>query len=611
VASDALGAGLTNYSVTLSNGTLTVNAASLLIMAGNTNKVYGTALQPTLYSVVGLTNSDSVTNLTLASTGSATNAGVGTYPIVASDALGAGLANYSVTLSNGTLTVNPASLLITALSTNKEVGQTLVFNGNEFVTAGLMADDSVTSATLSSSGSGAGAVAGTYSITVTNALGVGLTNYSIAYANGTLTVTNPAFQFIITSVATTNGVATVTWNSISNQTYRLLYKDDLLNTNWSVVPQDVTATSASTSHTNVIGTTPMRYYRVQQISNSAPTLSVIAEQTIPELSALTITNAAADTDLPAELLTYELISAPTNATVSNAGVVSWTPTEQQGPSTNQFVIRVADNGGLAATNAFVVVVTELNSAPVVQNPISDQSGEYASGFNYQFPENTFGDVDSAVLTYSASGLPSGVSFTPGTRTLSGTPLQTGAFPVSVVATDDGVPSLSATNVFTLTVAPRALVITATDTNKVYGSVLFPVLFTATGLTNSDTVTNLTLTSTGSPADAAVGPYPIVATNALGSGLENYLITYVPGTLTVTPPAPQDFSITSIVAMDGIATITWGSVSNIAYELQFKTNLLQTNWIAIVPTVVATGPTAWMTNAMGTDEQHYYRVKAAW
>ena len=48
-------------------------------------------------------------------------------------------------------------------------------------------------------------------------------------------------------------------------------------------------------------------------------------------------------------------------------------------------------------------------------------------------------------------------------------------------------------------------------------------------------TSVTLTSTGAPATATVAgsPYAITASAAVGTGLANYAITYVDGSLTVT------------------------------------------------------------------------------
>src|SRR5262249_47475413 len=62
-------------------------------------------------------------------------------------------------------------------------------------------------------------------------------------------------------------------------------------------------------------------------------------------------------------------------------------------------------------------------------------------------------------------------------------------------------------------------------------------FTETGLVtaNGDTITGVTEASTGAAATAAVGMYDIVPSAATGTGLGNYTITYLHGTLTVFPP----------------------------------------------------------------------------
>ena len=95
-----------------------------------------------------------------------------------------------------------------------------------------------------------------------------------------------------------------------------------------------------------------------------------------------------------------------------------------------------------------------------------------------------------------------------------------------------------TNV-SLTVLPAPLTITATNQTKTYGQTLnfSGTEFTTTGLVNGDTVTGALIASAGSPPTAPVSglPYTITITNAMGdAGLTNYNITYVSGSLTVTP-----------------------------------------------------------------------------
>ena len=81
-------------------------------------------------------------------------------------------------------------------------------------------------------------------------------------------------------------------------------------------------------------------------------------RTILELTALSVTNQATDTDLPASTLTYTLLAAPAGTVIDASGVITWTPTEAQGPGTYTFTTWVTDNASpaLSSTNSFTVVV---------------------------------------------------------------------------------------------------------------------------------------------------------------------------------------------------------------------------------------------------------------
>ncbi len=113
----------------------------------------------------------------------------------------------------------------------------------------------------------------------------------------------------------------------------------------------------------------------------------------------------------------------------------------------------------------------------------------------------------------------------------------------------------------LTVTPAALTITANSTTKTYGQVLTFAgnEFTTIGLINGDTVAGVSLSSTGATATAPVAgsPYAIIATNAVGSRLNNYTISYVAGSLTVfkTSPTITTTPNTSVVTMGTATTLT--------------------------------------------------------
>jgi filamentous hemagglutinin family protein len=197
VPGNAQGTGLANYTIAYVDGSLTVIPAALTVTAKNQSKVYGTALDlgTTAFTTTGgLFNGDTVKSVTLKSAGAGANASVegSPYTIVPSNAQGTGLANYTITYVDGSLTVTPATLTITANSQSKVYGTALDLGTTAFTTtAPSLSDVSITSVTLTSIGAAAAAnVAGApYAIVASNAQGTGLNNYTIDYVNGWLAVT--------------------------------------------------------------------------------------------------------------------------------------------------------------------------------------------------------------------------------------------------------------------------------------------------------------------------------------------------------------------------------------------------------------------------------------
>jgi hypothetical protein len=88
----------------------------------------------------------------------------------------------------------------------------------------------------------------------------------------------------------------------------------------------------------------------------------------------------------------------------------------------------------------------------------------------------------------------------------------------------------------LTITPAALTITADNQSMIYGTGLPSLTVHYTGFANGDTAASLspalTVTTTAT-ATSNVGTYPI---NATGATDPNYTISYVSGTLTITPAA---------------------------------------------------------------------------
>ena len=97
--------------------------------------------------------------------------------------------------------------------------------------------------------------------------------------------------------------------------------------------------------------------------NAPPTLAGATNATIDELMGYTQALVPQDADVPAQALSVALVSGPSGLVVTN-GVLAWTPTEAQGPSTNTVNVLVGD-GVATMTNSFTLVVREVNAPPTL------------------------------------------------------------------------------------------------------------------------------------------------------------------------------------------------------------------------------------------------------
>lgn len=95
------------------------------------------------------------------------------------------------------ITVDPKPLIITANDQTKVYGSAFSFSGTEFSAAGLINNDAVTGAALSSPGTQASAEVSDspYVITPSAASGTGISNYSISYTNGAFSITKAPLTF--------------------------------------------------------------------------------------------------------------------------------------------------------------------------------------------------------------------------------------------------------------------------------------------------------------------------------------------------------------------------------------------------------------------------------
>ena len=187
-----------------------VAKAGLTVTATSVSRTYGAANPTLTYTLVGFVNSDTQATATTGAPTETTTAtmtsAVGSYPItIAAGTLAA--PNYTFSFANGTLTVSPAPLTLTANNATRAYGTANpTFTGT---ITGTVNNDTLTetfstAATVSSN-------AGTYAI-VPAVTGANASNYTVTAANGTLTVTQvkPGITLIASPVTGYNGSTTIT-----------------------------------------------------------------------------------------------------------------------------------------------------------------------------------------------------------------------------------------------------------------------------------------------------------------------------------------------------------------------------------------------------------------
>src|SRR5206468_2987274 len=153
-----------------------------------------------------------------------------------------------------------------------------------------------------------------------------------------------------------------------------------------------------------------------------PLLTVPANQTINELTALNVSASASDPDIPANVLTFSLIAPPSGMSINPAsGLIQWTPAGEQEPSVDVIGVVVTDNvmPNLSATNSFTVTVNEVNSAPVLTVPTNHVINELA--LLSVFASATDSDISTNTLTFGLIAPPSGMSINPVTGLIQWTP----------------------------------------------------------------------------------------------------------------------------------------------------------------------------------------------
>ncbi len=413
--------------------------------------------------------------------------------------------------------------------------------------------------------------------------------------------------------ATIDANGLITWTPVAGQVPSTnVFTTVVMDTNTNAInAQHLSATNSFTVTVNAI--------------HNGPSLPAQGNRTVDELTLLTVANTASDSDVPALTLNYQLLNPPAMASISSNGVITWVPSEAQGPGTNIITTVVTDSGGLSATNSFSVTVNEVNTAPV----LPAQTNVTIVGLAALVVTNTAGDSDIPInsLAYvlqtgptnaaiDANGI---ITWTP----MAGQVPSTNVF--TTVVTDsnpDAVNAqhLSATNSFTVTVnaihnGPSLPVQSNRTVNE-----LTPLTVTNTASDSDIPAWALSYALLNAPATASIDASGVIAwtPSQAEAGTTNNIITVVTDqgqpplsatnsfTVTVNPPPPPPL-ILSVSLTNGVAWITWSSTPGYNYQLQYKDDLLTTNWNPCDTGMRAGGESLTTTNVSGGSMQRFYRV----
>jgi DNA-binding beta-propeller fold protein YncE len=258
---------------------------------------------------------------------------------------------------------------------------------------------------------------------------------------------------------------------------------------------------------------------------------------------------------------------PAGMSFSSAGILSGTPV-QSGTFSSITVTAIDANGCAATTAAYTLVVA--CQTITVTNPTS-ATDTISSPFSATFTQS--GAVGAVTFALASGTLPTGLTLGTDGR-LSGTPTQTGTFPITVKATDSNGCAGTATSAYNLIIACNTITVTNPAVTTGTAGLAFAQTFTASGILGTATwsesgtlpagITLNAATGVLSGTTSATGSFPIVvkATDTNGcSSISSYTLTIGCQTIAVTNPAvssgvpgvafSQTFTVTGI-----LGTKTW-------------------------------------------------------
>ena len=528
-----------DYSITYVAGSLTVTTAPLLITADNQTKVYGAALPTLTASYTGFVNGDTSESLTaqpsLSTTATAAS-DAGGYTITASGAVDS---DYSISYASGTLTITQAALTITADDQSKVYGEelpTLTASYSGFVNGDTAANLDI-GPTLSTTATTNSDV-GVYSITVSGAADV---DYTITFVSGTLTVTSAALTITADNQTKVYGAAlpmlTASYSGFVNGDTSASLTTLPTVTTTATASSDVLGSPYSITASGAADTNYTITYVAGTLTVTPATLSAVADN---------LSRPEGQANPPLTYTIFGLVNGDTTSVISGAPNLSTTATTASFDGQYPITITV---GTLSAANYDfntvdgIMTVTETPDTTIVltANPGSTSTYGQSITFTATFiPFDSEAVPPTGTVAFEIDGTPIGspVTLLDNTATSESiSSLYVGLHTVEANYTGDSFYDPNSQSM-TQTVTPAPLLITADNQTKVYGAAVPTLTASYSGFVNDDTPASLTTlpvlgTTATVSSDVSGNPYTITASGAVDN---NYTISYVAGSLTITPAA---------------------------------------------------------------------------
>jgi hypothetical protein len=387
---------LANYTVTLNKGKLTITPAILTVTPADASREYGDP-NPSFFTgtITGIKNGDNIT-ASYASTATQASA-VGSYDITATlNDSTTRLANYTVTLNKGKLTISMAILTVTPANSTRTYGDpNPAFTGS---IAGIKNGDNIT-ATYSTTATPDSAV-GTYDITAAlNDPGNKLTNYNVTSNIGHLTVNKASLTVKADDASRFYGAA----NPVFSGTITGIVNGDAISASYTT-----SATAASPVGAYAIvptvtdgGTNKLVNYTVSttdgRLTVTPASLTITPDGGKSKTFGSTF---SAFTGIPAGLqngdtvvVTYASLGAAPAASVGNYDITVADVSFTHGLATNYTITRNTAINGLIVNQATLTITPDGNKSKLLGSTFTAFTGT-VSGLQ---------NSDTIAVTYASAG----------------------------------------------------------------------------------------------------------------------------------------------------------------------------------------------------------------